>query len=96
MAISKKAWMTTFLFSAWINYFILDLKYYKDISPPSPHVLIMHGLNSHVTINIVQRAHILRLHLLTLSIHCSHDMQPFDIDVFKPFKKAFYIYIYIP
>jgi hypothetical protein len=91
MAMSKKAWMTACLFSAWIDHFIVALKNHSSISLDCPH-LIMDGHSSHVTINIVEKARVVGLYLLTLPLHCSHAMQSLDVAVFKPFKGAFRVY----
>jgi hypothetical protein len=92
MAMSKKAWMTTFLFSAWIDHFIQALRGLGGISPSNPHLLIFDGQSSHVTIDVVHKAREVGLHLLPLPSHCSHAMQPLDVSIFKPFKSAFRIY----
>ena len=92
MAMSNKAWMTAFLFSAWIDHFILALQKNSEISMSSPHLLIMDGHSSHITLDVVRRARTVGLHLLTLPSHCSHAMQPLDVSVFKPFKTAFRVY----
>jgi hypothetical protein len=93
MAMSSKAWMTTCLFSAWIDHFIQALQNHTSVSVSSPHLLILDGHSSHVTIEVVKRAHAMGLHLLTLPSHCSHAMQPLDVAVFKPFKGAFRVYM---
>ena len=92
MAMSNKAWMTAFLFAAWIDHFILALKTQSDISVDSPHLLIMDGHSSHITMDVICRAREVGLHLLTLPSHCSHAMQPLDVSIFKPFKGAFRVY----
>jgi hypothetical protein len=92
MAMSKKAWMTACLFSAWLNHFILALRKQSSISVSSPHLLILDGHSSHVTLDIVRRARDVGLHLLTLPSHCSHAVQPLDVAVFKPSKAAFRVY----
>jgi hypothetical protein len=55
MAMSTKAWMTTYLFAAWIDHFILALKNHSTVSLSSPHLLIMDGHSSHITLDIVQK-----------------------------------------
>ena len=92
MAMSSKAWMTAFLFSIWIDYFIQALRNHSSVSVSSPHLFIMDGHNSYITIDVVKRACIVGLHVLTLRLHCSHAMQPLDVAVFKPFKEAFCVY----
>jgi hypothetical protein len=93
MAMNKKAWMTAFLFSAWLDHFILALKRLGEISPSCPDLLIMDGHSIHVTIDVVRKAKAVGLHLLTLPSHYSHAMQPLDVSVFKPFKLAFRVYM---
>jgi hypothetical protein len=92
MAMSSKAWMTTCLFSAWIDHFVQALQNHSGVSVSSPHLLILDGHNSHVTIEVVKRVCALGLHLLTLPFYYSHAMQPLDVAVFKPFKGAFRVY----
>ena len=89
MAMSRKAWMTAYLFSVWIDHFIQALQNHSSISVSSPHLLV---LDEHVTIEVVKRARAMELHLLTLPLHYSHAMQPLDMVVFKPFKGAFRVY----
>jgi hypothetical protein len=52
----------------------------------------MDGHSSHVTIDVVEKAKAVGLHLLALPSHCSHAMQPLDVAIFKPFKCAFRVY----
>jgi hypothetical protein len=92
MAMSSKAWMTACLFLAWIDHFIQALQNHTTVSVSSPHLLILDGHSSHVTIEVVKRARAVGLHLLTLPSHYSHAMQPLDVAVFKPFKGAFRVY----
>jgi hypothetical protein len=92
MAMSSKAWMTICLFSAWIDHFIHALQNHSSVSMSSPHLLILDGHSSHVTIEVVKRARAVGLHLLTLPSHYSHAMQPLDVALFKPFKGAFCVY----
>jgi hypothetical protein len=92
MAMSRKAWMIGFLFSAWIDHFIQSLQCSGGISPENPHLLILNGHNSHITIEVVAKAKEVGLHLVNLPSHTSHALQPLDVSVFGPFKHAFQIY----
>jgi hypothetical protein len=92
MTMSRKAWMTGFLLSTWINHFIQSLQYSGGISAENPHLLILDGHNLHVTIEVVAKAKEVGLHLVTLPSHTSHALQPLDVSVFEPFKRAFRIY----
>ena len=92
MAMSKKARMIGFLFSAWIDHFIQSLQYSGGILLENPHLLILDEYNSHVTIEVVAKTKKVGLHLVILSSHTSHALQPLDVSVFGPFKRAFQIY----
>jgi hypothetical protein len=89
MAMQPRAWMTSYLFSAWISHFIECVQRTGGISAQQRHLLILDGHSSHVTFDVVREARAARLDLLTLPSHTSHAMQPLDVSVFKPFKTFF-------
>jgi hypothetical protein len=89
MAMQKRAWMTAYLFSAWISHFIKSVSSLGGILSTRRHLLIFNGHNSHVTLEMVREAREARLDLLTLPSHTSHALQPLDATVFKPFKTHF-------
>jgi hypothetical protein len=89
MAMQQRAWMTSYLFSAWISHFIASVRKVGAISPETRHLLILDGHNSHVTLDVVREASAAGLDLLTLPSHTSHALQPLDVSVFKPFKQYF-------
>jgi hypothetical protein len=89
MAMQPRAWMTSYLFSAWISHFIESVRRLGGISPEKRHLLILDGHNSHVTLEVVQEAKSAGLDLLTLLSHTSHALQPLDVAIFKPFKQHF-------
>ena len=89
MAMQQRAWMTTYLFSAWISHFIASVRRECGISPENRHLLILDGHNSHVTLDVVMEARAAGLDLLTLPAHTSHALQPLDVGVFKSFKQYF-------
>ena len=88
MVMQQRAWMTSYLFSAWILHFIASVRRVGNISPENRHLLILDGHNSHVTLDVVREASDAGLDLLTLPAHTSHT-QPLDVAVFKPFKQHF-------
>ena len=65
------------------------LERHGGVSPERQHLLIVDGHNSHVTIDVVMKAMEVGLDLVTLSSHTSHRLQPLDVGVFAPYKKAF-------
>jgi hypothetical protein len=89
MAMQGRAWMTAYLFSAWISHFIESVRELGGISPARRHLFILDGHNSHVTLEVVREARRAGLDLLTLPSHTSHALQPLDVTVFKPFKTHF-------
>jgi hypothetical protein len=89
MAMQPEGWMTAILFSHWISHFIQSLQQRGGISLTNRHLLIVDGHNSHVTIEVVHKAMQVGLDLLTLPSHTSHRLQPLDVSVFGPFKRAF-------
>jgi hypothetical protein len=56
MAMQQKAWMTSYLFSAWISHFIASVRRIGAISPVNRHLLILDGHNSHITLDVVREA----------------------------------------
>jgi imidazoleglycerol phosphate dehydratase HisB len=89
MAMQPERWITAFLFSQWISHFIKSLESRGGVSPTNRHLLIVDGHNSHVTLEVVHKAMQVGLDLLTLPSHTSHRLQPLDVSVFGPFKRAF-------
>ena len=89
MAMQPRAWMTLYLFSAWISHFVTSIRRHSVLSPEHRHLLILDGHNSHVTLEVAQQAKTIGLDLITLPSHTSHALQPLDVSVFKPFKQFF-------
>ena len=86
MAMQPRVWMTSYLFGAWISYFIELVRKSSSISQEHCHLLILDGHISHVSVEVVHEARKARLDLLTLPSHTLHALQPLDVSVFKPFK----------
>ena len=89
MAMQPRAWMTSYLFSAWISHFVASIRRHSLLSPEHRHLLILDGHNSHVTLEVARLAKTVGLDLITLPSHTSHALQPLDVAVFKPFKQFF-------
>jgi hypothetical protein len=91
MAMQPRAWMTSYLFSAWISYFLKFVSRVGGISPEPEHrhLLILDGHNNHVTLEVAVKAKKVGLDLVTLPSHTSHALQPLDVAAFKPFKQRF-------
>lgn len=89
MAMQPRAWMTSYLFSAWISHFVASIQRTIGISPTQRHLLVLDGHNSHVTLEVARAAKNVGLDLISLPSHTSHALQPLDVAVFKPFKQFF-------
>ena len=83
IGMQDKDWMTAHFFKAWIDYFVKHVKTCNGISPLNHHLLILNGHASHVTIDIVKKAWLVGIGLLTFPSHTSHVMQRFDMNCFK-------------
>ena len=89
MAMARKAWMSGPLFYTWLSHFIARVKESFDLSQTSRHLLILDGHNSHVTLEVIHKASQASIDMVTLPSHTRHTLQPLDVSVFAPFKKAF-------
>ena len=81
--------MTALLFLTWISRFISIIGERYEISKQNRHLLVLDGLGSHVTLEVVHKAKSAGLDIITLPSHTSHRLQPLDVSIFKPFKVAF-------
>jgi hypothetical protein len=89
MAMARKACMSGPLFYAWLTHFIARVKEGAELSVTSRHLLILDGHNSHMTLEVIHKAAQAGIDMVTLPSHTSHALQPLDVSVFAPFKKAF-------
>jgi hypothetical protein len=60
----------------------------KPTDPTSRRLLIMDGHSSHITANAIAFCMRNSIDLLILPPHCSHILQPLDVGVFAPLKRA--------
>ncbi|KAM0711415.1 hypothetical protein Q7P35_002155 [Cladosporium inversicolor] len=56
--------------------------------PQARRLLIMDGHGSHITANVIAHCMERAIDLLILPPHCSHILQPLDVSVFSPLKRA--------
>jgi len=81
----SKAWMKTFLFKD----FFFKSSIPGGISINNKHLLILDGLGSHVTLEVIEQASEFGLNMVTLLSHTFHAFQPLDVACFKSFKITF-------
>ncbi|MCO5581537.1 hypothetical protein L7F22_035423 [Adiantum nelumboides] len=60
-----------------------------DMGLESRHLLILDGHGSHVSLEVVERAHEAGINIVTLPAHASHKLQPLDVSMFKSLKVDF-------
>ena len=56
MAMQPRAWMTSYLFSAWISHFIASISRIGTISEHHRHLLVLDGHSSHATLEVIEEA----------------------------------------
>ncbi|KAJ8964067.1 hypothetical protein NQ314_005150, partial [Rhamnusium bicolor] len=83
--VSSSGWMTTDLFPDVMKHFIK----YSNSSKENPSLLVYDNHESHLSITALNIAKENGVIILTLPPHCSHKMQPLDINVFYSFKSHF-------
>ena len=79
---NKTGWMNSELFSEDIDHFIHHSKNSKD----QPSLLVYDNHESHLSIEVLDKAKENGVTILTLPPHSSNKMQPLDVGVYKPFK----------
>ena len=89
MAMQPPAWMTSYLFSAWISHFLESMSRVGGISPEHRHLLILDSYNNHVTLEVAVEAKKVGLDLVTLPSYTFHAIQSLNVAAFKPFKQRF-------
>ena len=81
-SVSDNGWSDRDLFFEWIKFFI------SNIPPARPVLLLLDGHESHMSLEALRFALANDVHLLCLPSHTTHLLQPLDVAVFGPFKKA--------
>ena len=84
-SVSESGWMEE---SNYIKWF--EMQFYpsvKHLLETGPVVLFFDGHFSHMSINLIKKAHSLGFHLFCLPPNTTHILQPLDISVFGPMKQ---------
>ena len=81
---TESGWMETSVFETWIT--DIFVKHTNHLERPL--LLIYDGHNSHLTYNTVKTCMDNNIRLICLPPHTSHALQPLDVGVFGPLKKA--------
>ena len=89
MKMQEKGYMTSYLFSKWMDHFIEQLEESGNLSPINRHLIILNEHKSHVTLEVIQKAKAHGIDMLSLPSHTSHALQSLYVTCFKPFESAF-------
>ena len=84
-AATKSGWINEDIFVEYLDHVIEQTGCSKD----RKILLIMDNHESHVSLAAIDKAKNNGIVMLTIPPHCSHKMQPLDVTVFGPFKKAY-------
>ncbi|XP_023216961.1 uncharacterized protein LOC111619466 [Centruroides sculpturatus] len=79
---NSSGWMTATEFLIYMDHFIKHTR----PSPSDPVLLLLDNHQSHVDINVVEKAKSNSIVMLSFPPHCTHRLQPLDVGVNAPFK----------
>ncbi|XP_026324406.1 uncharacterized protein LOC113233496, partial [Hyposmocoma kahamanoa] len=79
---NSSGWMTAKEFLIYIDHFIKHTR----PTPTDPVLLLLDNHQSHVDINVVEKAKANSIVMLSFPPHCTHRLQPLDVGVNAPFK----------
>ncbi|CAB3250214.1 unnamed protein product [Arctia plantaginis] len=79
---NSSGWMTAKEFLIFMDHFIKHTK----PTPEDPVLLLLDNHQSHVDIDVVEKAKANSVIMLSFPPHCTHNLQPLDVGVNGPFK----------
>ena len=92
MAMQGKRYLTSYLFSRWMDHFIEQIGENREFFLFNRHLIILDGHKSHVTLEVIQKTKYHGVDVISLPSHISHALQPLDVVCFKSFKTSFKVY----
>ena len=84
--ISDSGWMDGANFLSWFTKLLLSAVSY--LTETAPVLLFLDGHHSHISLELIRRAHGSNVLLLCLPPNTTHLLQPLDVGVFAPMKSA--------
>ena len=84
--VSDNGWVSAELFLRWFEHFVSHV----GPSPQRRFLLLMDNHSSHVSMELVCEARKHGVEIVTLPPHTSHILQPLDVAVYGPLKKAWH------
>ena len=85
-AANPSGWISREIFVNWLTHFIAHTRSSKD----NPVLLLVDNHDSHVTIEALSMARENGVVMVSFPPHCTHRLQPLDVSIYSPFKRAFY------
>ena len=86
LGMQENGFMDNENFSTWMTFFIRHHERRGSLRASKRMLLILDGHKSHVTMEVLLKAKSHGVDMVSLPFHTSHELQPFDISCFKPFK----------
>ena len=83
---SKSGWMESDNFLSWFDKCFLPAV--DNLLQDAPVLLFVDGHHSHLSLSLLRRAREKGVHLICLPPHTTHILQPLDVGVYGPMKKA--------
>jgi len=88
---SKKGWMEERIAIEWLRRVFLPQTVPDD--PRDWRLLVIDGHHTHTTVDFMWECFSNQVYILFLPAHCTHFLQPLDVAIFAPLKKAFRRYL---
>ena len=82
---TSSGWMNSEKFSEWMDHFIK----HSNCSLENKVLLLLDNHESHISIDILDKAKQADITMVTFPPHCSHKLQPLDRSVYGPLKKYY-------
>jgi len=84
---TPKGWTDNETSLKWLKNVFIPLT--KPASPDQKRLLVIDGHGSHVTAEYMYKAYVNNIYLIYLPAHTSHVLQPLDLSIFSPLKRAY-------
>ena len=87
-AVNNKGWTNNLHGMGWLHHFDQQTKPLLESSDEEYRLLLCDGHDSHISAAFVGYCLQNRIALILLPLHSLHLLQPLDVDIFAPLKKA--------
>ena len=84
--INESGWMDSECYLSWFTKLFIPAV--SHLTKTAPVILFQDGHHSHISLELIRKARANNVTILCLPPNCTHLLQPFDVGVFGPLKKA--------